>query len=115
GPACHQRSQGASKAGSLQSAQANHRRQSPSSSCILRSTMRCRWRRLAMTVSAAIAVTLTLAGRTFGQGNSDWTEPFPPFHIVDNVYYVGSKGLANYLITTPRGHILINSDLDANV
>jgi metallo-beta-lactamase class B len=45
----------------------------------------------------------------------DWTEPFPAFRIVGNVYYVGSKGLANYLITTPKGHILINSDLEANV
>ena len=46
---------------------------------------------------------------------SDWTEPFPPFKIADNLYYVGSKGLANYLIATPKGHILINSDLEANV
>jgi metallo-beta-lactamase class B len=45
----------------------------------------------------------------------DWTQPFPAFRIVGNVYYVGSKGLANYLITTPKGHILINSDLEANV
>ena len=45
----------------------------------------------------------------------EWTEPFPPFKIVDNIYYVGSKALANYLITTPQGHILINSDLEANV
>jgi metallo-beta-lactamase class B len=45
----------------------------------------------------------------------DWTEPFPPFHIAGNLYYVGSKGLANFLITTPQGHILINSDLPANV
>jgi metallo-beta-lactamase class B len=44
-----------------------------------------------------------------------WTEPFPPFRIADNFYYVGSKDLANYLITTPQGHILINSDLEANV
>ena len=28
---------------------------------------------------------------------------------------MGSKGLASYLITTPQGHILINSDLEANV
>ncbi len=49
------------------------------------------------------------------QNSSDWTEAFPPFHIVGNLYYVGSKGLANYLITTPQGHILINSDLEANV
>jgi metallo-beta-lactamase class B len=46
---------------------------------------------------------------------NDWTEPFPAFRIAGNLYYVGSKGLANYLITTPRGHILINSDLEANV
>ena len=47
--------------------------------------------------------------------NADWTEPFPPFRIAGNLYYVGSKGLASYLITTPKGHILINSDLEANV
>jgi metallo-beta-lactamase class B len=45
----------------------------------------------------------------------DWTEAFPPFRIAGNLYYVGSKGLANYLITTPQGHILINSDLPENV
>jgi metallo-beta-lactamase class B len=47
--------------------------------------------------------------------NSDWTEPFPPFRIAGNLYYVGSKGLANYLIVTPQGNILINSDTEANV
>src|SRR5258707_13794702 len=46
---------------------------------------------------------------------ADWTEPFPPFRIAGNLYYVGSKGLANYLVTTPQGNILINSDLEANV
>src|SRR5690242_13017222 len=46
---------------------------------------------------------------------NDWTEPFPPFKIAGNLYYVGSRGLANYLITTPQGHILINSDLEENV
>ena len=49
------------------------------------------------------------------QNSPDWTEPFPPFHIAGNLYYVGSKGLANYLITTPKGNILINSDLEGNV
>jgi metallo-beta-lactamase class B len=46
---------------------------------------------------------------------ADWTEPFPPFRIAGNLYYVGSKGLASYLITTPKGHVLINSDLEASV
>ncbi len=58
-----------------------------------------------------------LAGPACAQQQTDptWLEPFPPFRIADNLYYVGSKGLANYLITTPQGHILINSDLEANV
>lgn len=47
--------------------------------------------------------------------NADWTAPFPPFRIVGNLYYVGSKGLANYLIVTPQGNILINSDTEKNV
>jgi metallo-beta-lactamase class B len=47
--------------------------------------------------------------------NADWTEPFPAFTIAGNLYYVGSKGLANYLIVTPQGNILINSDTEANV
>jgi metallo-beta-lactamase class B len=47
--------------------------------------------------------------------SSDWTEPFPPHHVVGNVYYVGSRGLASYLITSPQGHVLINSSLAASV
>jgi metallo-beta-lactamase class B len=45
----------------------------------------------------------------------DWTEVFPAFKIVGNVFYVGSRGLASYLITTPKGHILINSNLESSV
>lgn len=60
-----------------------------------------------------IFTVLGLRGEAGAQ--SDWTEPFPPFRVAGNLYYVGSKGLANYLITTPQGHILINSDLEANV
>ena len=55
-----------------------------------------------------------LAVGAFAQ-TPDWTEPFPPHKIADNLYYVGSKGLASYLITTPQGNILINSSLEASV
>src|SRR5256885_6441300 len=59
---------------------------------------------------------MTAATRTASsQNQASWTEPFPPFKIAGNLYYVGSRGLANYLITTPQGHILINSDLEENV
>lgn len=65
-------------------------------------------------IVAAVASVLAATGAS-SQNSPAWTEPFPPFRIAENLYYVGSKGLANYLITTPQGHILINSDLEANV
>jgi len=44
-----------------------------------------------------------------------WTTPIAPFHIAGNLYYVGSKDLASYLIVTPEGDILINSSLERSV
>ena len=44
----------------------------------------------------------------------DWTTPLPPYQIADNVYYVGSRDLAAYLITTPSGNILINANLETS-
>lgn len=64
---------------------------------------------------ALIFFALAFVGTKDAKMQDDWTEPFPAFRITGNLYYVGSKGLANYLITTPQGHILINSDLEANV
>src|ERR1700756_515591 len=66
-------------------------------------------------ICRAVILALAAAGSVFAQANPDWTEPFPPFRIAGNLYYVGSKGLANYLVTTPQGNILINSDLEASV
>jgi metallo-beta-lactamase class B len=42
-------------------------------------------------------------------------EPFPAHRVAGNVYYVGSKALATYLIVTPEGHILINSGFEETV
>jgi metallo-beta-lactamase class B len=60
-------------------------------------------------------VMLGFAGAAFARVSPDWTEAFPPHRVAGNIYYVGSKGLASYLITTPQGHILINSSLEASV
>ncbi|MBR1226021.1 MULTISPECIES: subclass B3 metallo-beta-lactamase [unclassified Bradyrhizobium] len=38
-----------------------------------------------------------------------WNKPTEPFKIIGNVYYVGTHGLASYLITTPQGHILVDT------
>src|SRR5258706_15253759 len=49
------------------------------------------------------------------QAKRDYNAPFPPHKVIGNVYYVGTEQLATFLITTPRGHILINSDFEATV
>jgi metallo-beta-lactamase class B len=71
--------------------------------------------RFRTSINVAFAFLAGMSGASSAQNSPDWTEPFPPYRIAGNLYYVGSKGLANYLVTTPQGHILINSDLEANV
>lgn len=44
----------------------------------------------------------------------EWTRAFPPFRVAANLYYIGSEDLAAYLITTPKGDILINSNLESS-
>jgi metallo-beta-lactamase class B len=56
---------------------------------------------------AAVAVAVSgMAAPAFAQSN--WNTPTEPFHIVDNLYYVGTEGLASYLVVTPNGNILID-------
>ena len=56
---------------------------------------------------------LALTASALGQPPA-WTQPFPPYRVIGNVYYVGSKDLASFLITTPQGNILINSNLESS-
>ncbi len=75
-----------------------------------------------MRMRAAIAslislVVFSLAGATAAraQGNPDWHREFAGFKIAGNLYYVGTADLAVYLINTPQGNILINSDFKQDV
>jgi metallo-beta-lactamase class B len=62
------------------------------------------------------ALTLTIcSSRLRAQGSADWNRPFPGFKIAGNLYYVGTADLASYLIVTPQGNILINSDFAQDV
>jgi len=45
----------------------------------------------------------------------EWEMENQPFRIVGNLYYVGTYDLACYLITTTKGHILINTGLAGSV
>ena len=46
------------------------------------------------------------------QQNESWRRPFPAHRIAGNLNYVGTEDLACFLITTPEGHILINTGLE---
>src|SRR5271167_2061188 len=45
---------------------------------------------------------------------ADWTTPVTPFKISGNLYYVGSRDLASYLVVTRAGNILINANLETS-
>src|ERR1700685_4755050 len=66
-------------------------------------------------VNGLIVGALMLAAQwAHAQTNPDWTTPIAPVRIADNLYYVGSKDLASYLVVTPKGDILINSSLESS-
>lgn len=47
-------------------------------------------------------------GQTCNTDNS-WNQPVEPFKIAANIYYVGANDVTSYLITTAKGHILLDS------
>ena len=60
-------------------------------------------------------VTPTDVFRRNTEPREQMNQQFPPHKIVGNLYYVGSPVLSSFLITTPEGHILINSAYEATV
>ena len=57
-------------------------------------------------LGAALALALTLSAPAFAQAN--WNKPAEPFHVIDNIYYVGTEGLGAYLFTGEEGHVLLD-------
>ncbi|HYP06214.1 MAG TPA: metallo-beta-lactamase, partial [Bryobacteraceae bacterium] len=55
------------------------------------------------------AAALASAQRSFGQ--EEWAKPFQPHRVIGPVYYIGTADLACFLITSPSGHILLNTGL----
>jgi len=60
---------------------------------------------------AAAATTIASAQST----PANWVQPTTPFQLADNLYYVGTEGLSSWLITTPKGHILLDAPMEQNV
>ena len=45
----------------------------------------------------------------------DQTTAFAPHKVIGNIYYVGTRTLSSFLVTTPAGHVLINTTYERNV
>ena len=61
---------------------------------------------------------ICLAGLVSAQKHEDdrkMNQPVEPFKIIGNVYYVGASDVTSYLITTPKGHILIDAGFEETV
>jgi len=71
--------------------------------------------RAARTFVPLVLVSLLLPATVRAQGNPDWHRAIPGFKIAGNLYYVGTADLAVYLVVTPQGNILINSDFKEDV
>jgi metallo-beta-lactamase class B len=44
-----------------------------------------------------------------------WNRPFPPYRVIDNIYYVGTNEIAQFVITTSAGNILLDTGFEASV
>src|ERR1700720_3676333 len=66
-------------------------------------------------IQRIVLALLACSGSLLAQANPDWHREFPAFKIAGNVYYDGTADLAVYLVNTPQGNILINSDFEQDV
>lgn len=66
---------------------------------------------LALTICLSYFVTTAQAVKEPPSAPEEWTKDYLPFRIAGNLYYVGTYDLACYLLTTPKGHILINTGI----
>lgn len=67
-------------------------------------------RAIVRTAAALVAVVglMAASGSSFP---ASWTAPTTPFNVIGNVYYVGTEGISSWLITSPKGHILIDGGM----
>ena len=68
----------------------------------------------AVTVRGQTYTPRSILARNMGT-EEDQTTAFTPHRVIGSVYYVGTRTLSAYLVTTPAGHILINSTYERNV
>jgi len=66
-------------------------------------------------IAVLFALSALLPPATGQITRADRNKPFPPHKVAGNVYYAGTADWATFLITTPEGHILINTSYEDTV
>src|SRR5262245_21357961 len=75
-------------------------------------------KKLALALCACVALGFVVPGTSaqaqtvkdfLAQAMKHWTTPIEPFRLIDNIYYVGTEGIAVYVIRTSQGLILIDT------
>jgi metallo-beta-lactamase class B len=72
------------------------------------------WARYAWLAALTLAAGLGLAAPASAHDPPEWSTPVKPFNIAGEVYYVGTKGLAAYLIVSNEGAILLDGTTAKN-
>lgn len=70
--------------------------------------------RLRLMRAFAVMVVVCCCGWMRAEAHPEWTGVQAPFRIAEGLYYVGSPDLASYLVTTPKGNILIDANLETS-
>ncbi len=62
-----------------------------------------------------LALAFLAVAPVHARSQNGWDDPFAAHRVMDNLYFVGTGGLGTFLITTPEGHILINTDFERTI
>jgi len=66
-------------------------------------------------VLLALCSATLVAQQNQSQQRAEWNQPQKPFKVFGNTYWVGTRGLGAVLVTSDRGHILIDGALPESV
>src|SRR5438093_10732352 len=66
-------------------------------------------------LSRVFLLGILAATNLLAQTRAERNQLFPPHKVIGNLYFVGTANLGSFLITTPQGNILINSDYEETV
>lgn len=64
-----------------------------------------------LALASALACGAPAAEDPFARARIGWNQPMAPFHVIGNIYYVGTAGTSAFLISTPQGLILTDGGL----